>query len=256
MYSYYHHGIISVSDDFLIFDSISVRQCLSGSWTSCCEKSTGKLHSYSPVWGGRQRQKNSPPPQDCVWRWWRTRLLVAARLPKSPTPRLRAFTAEMCKRCVELFCVGDLSVSVGVFLYLGSGDRSVVRALDSWLKFMGLNPCRSGGRIFFSRVSFLCWLLFWYLFHLRVTAVAHKRSQSFCQMCRWQATAKHAYTIRMWLWMKWHGAWFYGGHRMCRDGSSFMWHQPCQCYKYITLVDIQKHALFFYKDCSLGSVKT
>ena len=43
---------------------------------------------------------------------------------------------------------------------------------------------------------------------------------------------------------------------MCRDGSSFMWHQPCQCYKYITSVDIQKHALFFYKDCSLGSVKT
>ena len=25
-----------------------------------------------------------------------------------------------------------------------------------------------------------------------------------------------------------------------RDGSSFMWHQPCQRYKYTTLVDIQK----------------
>ena len=55
------------------------------------------------------------------------------------------------------------------------GDSSVVRALGS-----GLNPCRSGGRIFFSRVDFLCWLLFQYLFHPCVTAVAHKRSRSFC----------------------------------------------------------------------------
>ena len=31
-----------------------------------------------------------------------------------------------------------------------------------------------------------------YLFHPHVTAVAHKRSQSFCQKCRWQVTAKHA----------------------------------------------------------------
>ena len=45
---------------------------------------------------------------------------------------------------------------------LGSGDSSVVRAPDLWLKGMGLNPCRSSGIIFFSRVNFLCWLLFWY----------------------------------------------------------------------------------------------
>ena len=121
----------------IFWSLISVRQCLSGSWTSCCEKSTGKLHSYSPVWGGRQRQKNSPPPQDCVWSWWRTRLPAAARLPKSPTPRLRAFTAETCKRCAELFHVRDFGISVGVFLYLWSGDRSVVRAPDSWLKVHG-----------------------------------------------------------------------------------------------------------------------
>ena len=31
----------------------------------------------------------------------------------------------------------------------------------------------------------------------RVTAVAHKISRSFCQKCRWQVTAKHAYTLRM-----------------------------------------------------------
>ena len=43
-------------------------------------------------------------------------------------------------------------------------------------------------------------------------------------------------TLRMWFCMKWHGAWFYGVHRTRRDGSSFMWHQPCQCCKYTTSV--------------------
>ena len=55
-----------------------------------------------------------------------------------------------------------------------------------------------------------------------VTAVARKRSRSFCQKCRWQVTAQ-TYTLRMWLCMKWHGE-----HRTRLDGSSFMWHQPCQ----------------------------
>ena len=31
--------------------------------------------------------------------------------------------------------------------------------------------------------------------HPRVTAVARKRSRSFCQKCRWQVAAKHAYTV-------------------------------------------------------------
>ena len=42
-------------------------------------------------------------------------------------------------------------------------------------KVAGSNPCWSGGRIFFSWVNFLCWLLFRYPFHPRVTAVARKR---------------------------------------------------------------------------------
>ena len=107
-------------------------------------------------------------------------------------------------------------------------------------KVAGSNPCWSGGRIFFSRANFLCWLLFRYPFHLRVTAVARKRSQSFCQKRRWQVTSKHAYTLRMWLCMKWHGAWLYGVHRTRRDGSSFLWHQPYQRCKYTTSVNIQK----------------
>ena len=54
----------------------------------------------------------------------------------------------------------------------------------------------------------------------RVTAVARKRSRSFCQKCRWQVTAKHAYTLRMWLCMKLHGAWLYGVHRTCAETAA------------------------------------
>ena len=77
----------------------------------------------------------------------------------------------------------------------------IAQWLECWThdwKVMGSNPCWSGGKIFFSRVDFLCWLLFRYPFHPCVTAVARKRSWSFCQKCRWQVTAKHAYTLHMW----------------------------------------------------------
>ena len=73
-------------------------------------------------------------------------------------------------------------------------------------KVAGSNPCRSGRKIFLSGVNFLCWLLFWYLFHPHVTAVAYKRPWSFCQKCRWQVTAKYACTLRMQLCVKWYGA--------------------------------------------------
>ena len=129
---------------------------------------------------------------------------------------------------------------VCLLLLFGVG---IAQLLEHWThdrKFAGSNHCRSSGRIFSSRVNFLCWLLFQYPFHPFVTAVARKRSRSFCQKCRWQVTAKHAYTLRMWLCMKWHGAWLYGVHKMRWDGSSFMWHQLCQCCKYTTSVDILK----------------
>ena len=137
-----------------------------------------------------------------------------------------------------------------MFDSLGSGDSSVVRAPDSWSKGRGF----SGGRIFFSRVNFLCWLLFRYPFHPRVTAVARKRPRLSCQKRRWQVTAKHAYTLRMWLCMKWHGAWLYGVHRTRRDwlsGSRFSWHQPCQRCKYTTSVDIQKRAIKTIHSCRI-----
>ena len=98
----------------------------------------------------------------------------------------------------------------------------ILHGIAQWLKrrihdckVAGSNPCWSGRKIFFSRVDFLCWLLFRYPFHPCVTAVARKRSRSFCQKCRWQVTAKHTYTLCMWLCIKWHGAWLYGVHRTC-----------------------------------------
>ena len=42
-------------------------------------------------------------------------------------------------------------------------------------KVAGSNPCWNGGRVFFSRVDFLCWLLFRCPFHPRVTTVARKK---------------------------------------------------------------------------------
>ena len=46
--------------------------------------------------------------------------------------------------------------------------------------------------------------------------------------------------------LKWHGAWLYGVHRTRRDGSSFMWHQPCQRCKYAISVNIEKRAIKSY----------
>ena len=103
--------------------------------------------------------------------------------------------------------------------FISGITQRLERRICDW-KVAGSNPCSSGGRIFFSRVHFLCWLLFRYPFHPRVTAAARKRSRSFCQKCRWKVTAKHAYTLRMWLCMKWHGAWLYGVHRTCAETAA------------------------------------
>ena len=105
-------------------------------------------------------------------------------------------------------------------------DSSVVRAPDSWLKDRGFESLQERRDNFLVHGQ-LSVLLFWYPFHTCVTEVARKRSRSFCRKCRWKVTAKHAYTLRMWLCMKWQGAWLYGVQRTRRYGSSFTWHQPC-----------------------------
>ena len=86
---------------------------------------------------------------------------------------------------------GQVQAGAGIAQWLERRTRD-------W-KVAGSNPCWNGGIIFFSRVDFLCWLLFRYPFHPRVTTVARKKSRSFCQKCRCQVTAKHAYTLRMWI---------------------------------------------------------
>ena len=55
-------------------------------------------------------------------------------------------------------------------LDMGGISRWLERRTRDW-KVAGSNSCWSGGRIFFSRVDFLCWLLLRYPFHTRVTAV-------------------------------------------------------------------------------------
>ena len=106
------------------------------------------------------------------------------------------------------------TASVKFYLTWGAGITRWLECRTRDWKVAGSNPCRSGRREKkICRVNFLCWLLFWYPFHPRVTAVARKRSRSFCQKCRLQVIAKHACTLSMWLCMKWHGAWLYGVHR-------------------------------------------
>ena len=78
---------------------------------------------------------------------------------------------------------------------LGAGIAQwLERRTRDW-KVAGSNPCWNGGRIFFSRVDFLCWLLFRYPFHPRVTTVARKKSRSFCQKCRWPYVCGFYWTV-------------------------------------------------------------
>ena len=104
-------------------------------------------------------------------------------------------------------------------------------------------PAGAAGE-FSSLGSTFCADSFWYPFHPCVTAVARKRSWPFCQKNgggRLQLNMHALYVL--WLCMKWHGTWVYGVHRTRWDGSSFMWHQPCQRCKYTTSVDIQKRTI-------------
>ena len=100
------------------------------------------------------------------------------------------------------------------------GDSSVVRAPDSKLKGRGFEYLleRQENFLLQGRLSVLTPISV--SVPPRVTAVARKRSRSFCQNCRWQVTAKHAYTLRMWLCMKWHGAWLYSVHRICTETAA------------------------------------
>ena len=76
-------------------------------------------------------------------------------------------------------CYSNICISLcGCRLNWGGGIAQWLECRTCDRKVAGLNPCRSGGRIFRSRVNFLGWLLFRHPFHTRVTAVACKRPRS------------------------------------------------------------------------------
>ena len=119
---------------------------------------------------------------------------------------------------------------------MGNGDSLVVRAYTCDGKVPSSSPGRSKGRIVFSGVSFLCWLLFPYPFHPCVTAVACEGSRLICQKCRWQVTAKQTYTLPMWFWMKWHCE-VVCGWMVVSCGTSHA--TTKECYQYTTSVDMK-----------------
>ena len=89
---------------------------------------------------------------------------------------------SVCNDCIlKSTTAWLLKLSVLYIHSLGTGIAQWLERRTCDWKVPGSNPCRSGGRIFFSGVDFLYWLLFQYLFHPCVTAVARKRSRSFCQ---------------------------------------------------------------------------
>ena len=107
-------------------------------------------------------------------------------------------------------------------------------------RYTDLRPDTGADGDFFSTDSY-----FGILSTPRVTAEARKRSRSFCQKCRWQVTAKHAYKLHKYValhevtWCM--DAWCTQNLR--RDVPSFTWHQPCQRCKYTTSMDIKIHAI-------------
>ena len=82
--------------------------------------------------------------------------------------------------------------------WVGGGGVWIARSVERRAcdrKVAGSIPGRTSGRLFFSRVSFLCLTLTRCPFHPCVTAVARKRPRSFCQKSRWQVTDKRACTL-------------------------------------------------------------
>ena len=81
----------------------------------------------------------------------------------------------------------------------GGGGAWIAQWLERRIrdrKVAGSSPGRSGGRILLQgQLSVLTVISV--SVPPRVTAVARKRSLSFCQKCRWQVTAKHTCTLRM-----------------------------------------------------------
>ena len=97
--------------------------------------------------------------------------------------------------------VSRIQYKVATLCYnsFGGGDSLVVRAPDSWLKGRGFESLLERRENFLLQGRLSVLTLISVSVPPRVTTVARKKSRSFCQKCRWQVTAKHAYTLRMWI---------------------------------------------------------
>ena len=119
-------------------------------------------------------------------------------------------------------------------LDMGSGDSLVVRESDLWSKGPGFECWQERRENFLLQGQLSVLTLISVSIPPRVTTVAHKRSWSFCQKCRWQVTAKHTYTLPMWLWMKWHCNLVHGWMvytELAPKRQHFTWHQPCNIHR-------------------------
>ena len=124
--------------------------------------------------------------------------------------------------CVWIWVIDCMPTLLPLILSFAGGDSSVVRAPDSWSKGRGLESLVERRENFLLQGQLSVRTLISVSVPPPCYRSSTKRSRSFCQKRRWQVTAKHAYTLRTWLCMKWHGAWLYGVHRTRRDGSSFL----------------------------------
>ena len=121
----------------------------------------------------------------------------------------------------------------GVFIYCGAGIAQWLERRNRDRKVPGSSPDRNGWIIFFSRVNFLCWLLFRYPFHPHeVTAIARKRSlpghSAKSAGGKLQLNTRTPYLCGF----KWNDTVNWCMVELCtqkmrRDGSSSTWHQSC-----------------------------
>ena len=125
-------------------------------------------------------------------------------------------------------------------LNVGSGDSSVVRAPDSWWKGRGFESLQERRDSFLLQGQLSMLTLYFGIRSTRTSVLPQqhvKDPDHSAKSAGGGLQLSHACTLRMWLCMKWHGAWLYGVHRTHRDGSSFTWHQPCQRCKYTISVE-------------------
>ena len=127
-----------------------------------------------------------------TWEWiWVFHDLFWPLILHTACPKICTWTLTRTKKNTECFaCFWPLSPQIET----GSEGAGIAQWLEHPThdrRVPGLSPHRSNRIIFFSRVNYLLTL---HPFHPCVTTVACKRSQSFCQKCRWQVTAKHTCT--------------------------------------------------------------